>query len=32
MRRCAVLVILMYFVYIPVAALTSDLAGVLLPA
>jgi|GEM_PF-2503524 hypothetical protein len=29
MRRCAVLAILMYFKYIPVAALTSDLAGVL---
>jgi hypothetical protein len=32
MRRCAVLEILMYFKYIPVSALTSDLAGVLLPA
>jgi hypothetical protein len=27
MRRCAVLEILMYFSYIPVSALTSDLAG-----
>ena len=32
MRRCAVLEILMYLLYIPVSALTSDLAGVLLPA